>query len=53
MEEKVKKTIEYLERQIKQIREEHPSDDFNLYDEYELILYEELNCYRKILEMLK
>ena len=47
-----KKTIEWLERQIKEIRTEHPSDDFNLYDEYELILYEELNCYRKVLKML-
>ena len=53
MEENLKKTIEWLKRQIENIRSEHPSNDFNLYDEYELILYEELNCYTKVLEMLE
>lgn len=53
MEERVKNTIEWLERQIKEIRSVHPSDDFNLYDELELIWYEELECYTKVLNMLK
>ena len=54
MEENLKKTIDWLKSQIKQIREEHPDDvDFNLYDEYDLILYEELECYTKVLKMLE
>ena len=53
MEENLKKTIEWLKRQIEEIREEHPCDDFNLYDEYELILYEDLQCYTKVLKMLE